>query len=128
MGKFIPDKPGQQFLIRMKSGFFYQDMEQGRIMVTDTTLYAFKFRSRLAALQVCGTTAEFAGAWIVPYEPNLKGCVHDPAGRGPRCLICDPPPAQPEAQGAIRADLEGDSPTEGEDGSTGPPRLKKGSQ
>jgi hypothetical protein len=40
-------------------------MERGRIMVTSLESEAFHFKSRMGALQICGTTAEFRGAFIV---------------------------------------------------------------
>lgn len=58
-----------EFLIRMPNGFFYKGMEQGKIQAVMLPDKAFHFKSRLAAIQVAATTAQFAGAYIVPYNP-----------------------------------------------------------
>jgi hypothetical protein len=63
------DKPGQEFVIRMKSGLWYQRMEQGQVMGVVSPHSAFKFKSRMAALQVCAITHDFAGAYIMAYNP-----------------------------------------------------------
>lgn len=60
----------QSFLIRMRDGFFYSHMLGFRIMVTNIESEAYHFRSRFAALEVCGLTADFRGASIVEAAPQ----------------------------------------------------------
>ena len=57
----------QQFVIRTKNGFFYHHTEGHHLMVCAMASNARHFPSRMAALQTCATSPDFAGAYIVAY-------------------------------------------------------------
>lgn len=77
----------RKFIIRMGNGLFFERMKGFDPHTTTDQAKAYRFDSRFAALQICATTHLFAGSYILVYKPSQS---------------------QPEAQGAIRAHLEGE--------------------
>lgn len=63
------DKPGQQFVIRLRDGLWYSGMERGQILGVSYPVDAFHFKDQRAALEVVRTTYKFHGAYILPYDP-----------------------------------------------------------